>query len=394
LADRDTDSIFPRRRFLPICCAEPFRIFFPAGAVLGVIGVSLWPLFYLGAGVAYPNIAHARLMIEGLMGSFIFGFLGTAGPRLTGAPHFSLSEVGTIFTFDLLAGGFHVSGANQLGDICFVVCLVVFALALAKRFRQRKDSLPPNFVLVGLGLVSAIAGTVLIAAGETAQYSRAYQFGSALLNQSWVLLQVIGVAPFFIRRLLDLPTPDLPESRALAPQWKREAALAALIGVVIIVSFWIDVIGLPRTGGWIRAGAIGFCVLTQIPFRGRTFLANSLRGGIMSIFFGFVGVALVPLYRIGLLHIVFITGFNLVAFTVASRVVFGHSGNLPLLRKRLGFFIATITLLVLAMLSRVSADFVPRVRTAHLIGAAICWLLAAAIWMSKVIPKVAVVERE
>jgi uncharacterized protein involved in response to NO len=179
-------------------CQEPFRIFFPTGALLGVIGVSLWPLFYLNAGIAYPNIAHARLMIEGLMGSFIFGFLGTAGPRLTSAPHFSLSEVGAIFTLDLLAGGFHVSGASRLGDSCFVVCLVAFALALAKRFRQRKDSPPPNFVLVGLGFVSAMAGTVLIAAAESAQYSRAYQFGSALLNQSWVLLQVLGVAPFFI----------------------------------------------------------------------------------------------------------------------------------------------------------------------------------------------------
>jgi uncharacterized protein involved in response to NO len=375
-------------------CQEPFRIFFPTGALLGVIGVSLWPLFYLNAGIAYPNIAHARLMIEGLMGSFIFGFLGTAGPRLTSAPHFSLSEVGAIFTLDLLAGGFHVSGASRLGDSCFVVCLVAFALALAKRFRQRKDSPPPNFVLVGLGFVSAMAGTVLIAAAESAQYSRAYQFGSALLNQSWVLLQVLGVAPFFIRRLLDLPAPHLPESRTLPPQWKREAAVAAFIGLVIMVSFWIEVIGLPRTGGWIRAGAIGFYVLTQIPFRGRTFLANSLRGGVMSIFFGFVGVALLPLYRIGVLHIVFITGFNLVAFTVAIRVAFGHSGNLPFLRKRLGFFIATIALLVLAMISRVSADFVPHVRTAHLIGAAICWLLAAAIWISNVLPKVAVVEPE
>src|ERR1041384_1997562 len=228
-------------------------------------------------------------------------------------------KVGAIFTLDLLAGGFHVSGANRLGDSCFVVCLVAFALALAKRFRQRKDSPPPNFVLVGLGFVSAMAGTVLIAAAESAQYSRAYQFGSALLNQSWVLLQVLGVAPFFIRRLLDLPAPHLPESRTLPPQWEREAAVAALFGLVIMVSFWIEVIGLPRTGGWIRAGAIGFYVLIQIPFRGRTFLANSLRGGVMSIFFGFVGVALLPLYRIGVLHIVFITGFNLVAFTVAIR---------------------------------------------------------------------------
>src|SRR5947209_12626879 len=87
------------------------RIFFPIGVLLGVVGVSLWLLFYLGAGIPYPNVAHARLMIEGFMASFIFGFLGTAGPRITSAPHFSLFEVATIFTLDLLAAGAHAGEA-------------------------------------------------------------------------------------------------------------------------------------------------------------------------------------------------------------------------------------------------------------------------------------------
>jgi len=138
----------PRTQFLRVCCEEPFRVFFPTGALLGVFGVSLWLLFYSGAGIAYPNIAHARLMVEGFMASFIFGFLGTAGPRITSAPHFSLSEVGIIFTLDLLAAGFHIGGADRVGDICFVVCLLLFTRALSKRFQQRKDSPPPNFVLV------------------------------------------------------------------------------------------------------------------------------------------------------------------------------------------------------------------------------------------------------
>jgi uncharacterized protein involved in response to NO len=95
-----------RARSFAQVCQEPFRIFFPAGLLLGIIGVSLWILYYMGAGVPYPNVAHARLMIEGLMASFIFGFLGTAGPRLTSAPHFSLPEIAIVFTFDLLARTF------------------------------------------------------------------------------------------------------------------------------------------------------------------------------------------------------------------------------------------------------------------------------------------------
>jgi hypothetical protein len=62
------------RSFTQIC-QEPFRIFFPTGILLGLLGVSLWLLFYFGLVVTYPNIAHARLMIEGLMASFIFALL-------------------------------------------------------------------------------------------------------------------------------------------------------------------------------------------------------------------------------------------------------------------------------------------------------------------------------
>src|SRR5215510_5213905 len=71
-------------------CEEPFRIFFPACIALGFLGVSLWLFYFAGVGIAYPSLSHARLMIEGFMGSLIFGFLGTAGPRITSAPSFSL----------------------------------------------------------------------------------------------------------------------------------------------------------------------------------------------------------------------------------------------------------------------------------------------------------------
>jgi hypothetical protein len=44
---------------------EPFRLFFPVGLTLGIVGVSLWPLYYAGLITLYPATAHARLMIEG-----------------------------------------------------------------------------------------------------------------------------------------------------------------------------------------------------------------------------------------------------------------------------------------------------------------------------------------
>ncbi|HYJ04239.1 MAG TPA: NnrS family protein [Chthoniobacterales bacterium] len=383
-----------RTQSLARICEEPFRIFFPAGAALGIVGVSLWLLYYLGAGIPYPSVAHARLMMEGLMASFIFGFLGTAGPRLTSAPHFSLAEITIVFTFDLLAAGAHTGGAHRLGDICFVICLLLFARMLLRRFRERKDNPPPNFILVAAGILSGIIGAALLAYSEDAQYSSSYQSGSALLNECFVLLPILGVAPFFIGRLLDLPGSDLPESRAFSREWKQQAAFNALIGAAIIASFLIETAGPSRAAGWIRVAAIAVYLAARMPWRGRTFLADYLRAGLLFILAGFTMVALWPNYRLGALHTVFITGFNLIVFTVATRVVLGHSRNLDRLKTRLWFFIGMSVLLFLAMASRVSADLSPRARIIHLVVAAICWLAASLIWMIKVIPKVTISEEE
>lgn len=123
-------------------------------------------------------------------------------------------------------------------------------------------------------------------------------------------------------------------------------------------------------------------------------MADCLRAGIIWIALGFTVVAFFPGYRVGALHIVFITGFALVAFTVAIRVVFGHSGRADLLQKPLRFFVAANVLLFLAMISRITADLAPGARILHLLGATICWLVAAFIWMVHVLPKVALTDRE
>jgi hypothetical protein len=243
-------------------------------------------------------------------------------------------------------------------------------------------------------MLCGLAGAALLAWSEDAQYTPAYQFGSALLNECFILLPVLGVAPFFLGKLLDLPSSDLPESRAFSRGWKRQAAFNAVIGLAIVASFFFESAGRSPLPAWIRVVAIGFYLAARMPWRGRTFLADYLRAGLLFILAGFFMIALWPNYRVGSLHIVFITGFNLIVFTVATRVVLGHSGNLDRLKTRLWFFIFMSGLLFLAMVSRVSADLSARARIIHLIAAAVCWLAASLIWIIKVIPKVTVSEEE
>lgn len=58
------------------------------------------------------------------------------------------------------------------------------------------------------------------------------------------------------------------------------------------------------------------------------------------------------------------------------------------MRARKWSFVATLPLLLLAMISRFSADFVAT-RNEHLMGAAISWLAAAALWAALVLATLA-----
>ncbi|MGI9114967.1 MAG: NnrS family protein [Chthoniobacterales bacterium] len=374
----------PRRSILALCCEEPFRVFFPLGAVLGTIGVSLWPLWYLGWLTTYPSITHARLMIEGFMASYIVGFLGTAGPRITSSFPLAMPEVCALLTLDALAAGLHAGDAHRAGDFVFVALLLSFVFVLGRRFRRRSDNPPSTFILVALGLASGIAGATLTASHEAALYSRAYQFGNALLNHCFVLLPVLGVAPFFIRRLLDASEPS---RRKLLP-----TALIAAIGLFVIASYALEPLNAPPAFGLTRALVVTIYFASAIPWRGRTFLADWFRVALAGIVLGLAAIAIFPDMQIGAMHIVFITGFNLLVFTVATRVVLGHSGQSHLFERRLPFFSATATLLILAMISRVAADLAPAARAVHLVGAAGCWLLAAALWSAIVLRRVTLAE--
>jgi hypothetical protein len=83
-----------------------------------VLAVMLWPLFFWGAIGTYPGVMHARLMIEGFMSCFIFGFLATAGPRVLSGRHFSRGEVLRLVAMVLGSAVAHLVSRHTIGDGC------------------------------------------------------------------------------------------------------------------------------------------------------------------------------------------------------------------------------------------------------------------------------------
>jgi uncharacterized protein involved in response to NO len=384
------------RRSSAIYFAEPFRIFFPLGLFLGATGVALWPLFVWHAIGFYPAQAHVRLMIEGLMGSFIIGFLGTAGPRLLDASPLNTKETSGLLGLQIVSAFLHLTQRQTAGDIVFLILLLLFIGMMAQRAKARNDLPPPQFVLVLFGFLNAMAGIFLITAAKSfTDRSFANQLGSLMLNEGFVLCPILGVGAFFFPKLLGGAKPEPSDLRIATALWIKRAVIAALTALTIWISFVLEALG------WIRVAAVvrGLTTLIYLVRQGHLlekpsgppFLARCFRLGGLLLVAGLFLPVILPGYRVASMHLIFIGGFSVILFTVSTRVVIGHAGQSHLFRKRLRFLMSALALLIIAMVARVGADFVAA-RNSHLVYAALIWLLAAIVWLVALGPKFSLSE--
>jgi uncharacterized protein involved in response to NO len=380
--------------FFGLCAAEPFRIFFPLGMLFGISGVSLWPLYFLGIHRSfYPAVMHAYLMVQGFLAAFVLGFLGTAMPRLVEAPPLARWELWTLLLLHATAVGLHIGMQDFAGDWVFLALLVFFLLFMARRFALRKDMPPPGFVLVALGFLNAVAGTALLAAAPSIPWAGAVPVGAALLVQGWVLLLILGVGGFLLPQFLGLPQTGFPVSRTPPPGWTSRALSAAAAGIVIDATLFAE--GLffhSRAAHAIRCITVGGYLLANIPFHRakvpNVTLTVCLRAALVLLVAGLAFPLCWPLQRVAGLHVIFIGGFSLMVLSVATRVVLGHSGNRHLFPAPLPFLRIAALLLVAAAVVRAVADFIPVTRNHWLNGASYAWMLGAAVWSWRVLPKV------
>ena len=378
---------------------EPFRLFFPVAVLAGLIGVLLWPLVLAGWMTDYPGLRHARLMIQGFFGGFLLGFLGTAFPRLVETSPLPATRVFPLLALFLANVGAHACGATALGDGLFVGEIAVLAVILGGRLRDRRDLPPPSFVLVGLGFACAVAGIVAQTSGARGEAATVLE----LLGRLWgyhafILLCILGAGGFLLPRFLGLGARRKFEtSVATTPEWRRAVAVAGGAGVLIVASYPLEAAGWTRWAGTIRALTIIAYLWNEMPLER---LRWSWRGvqwflivGLGCLPLGVLASAWLPDARVGLSHIELITGFGLITFGVGTRVVFGHSGE----RERLDRFQPWLTtagvLLLLAMLSRVSGDFLPKSTLSHYVSAAWCWIAGVVIWAICVLPKILRADR-
>lgn len=387
--------------------SEPFRLMFPCGILVGVFGVLLWPLFVWELLPYYPGPAHARLLIGGFFGAMILGFLGTAGPRMLSAPFLSRLELGSLFLLWAAAvGAAFLNRLTAADGLTAAVFLCGFFVGW-RRFRQRRDLPPPGFVLVLMGLLCGFFGAAVnLGLGLGLGWSWLagslgwFAFGKLLFYEAFILLPILGVAPFFFPRFGGLPSPQaaFPEFRRPNAAWRAQAAVAAAFGVGIVASFAAESWGWPRSAAAARAAMILGYALWKVPLRyGRGLvgtLGRAAQAGTVFLVAGTLLPAVFPDYRVGLLHLLFMGGFALITLAVANWVIFGHSGVATQGRAKLAWVRWGLGAIFLALATRLSADLFPEVWGSHLVYAALAWTVGLALWNGRALPRVSIADAE
>jgi uncharacterized protein involved in response to NO len=384
----------PQRISVESLCLEPFRVFFPLAVLAGLAGVALWPLHFWGVVSFYPGQTHARVMTFGLFGGFIVGFLGTAFPRMLSARPFNRGELALLLALYLVMVGAYLFGNLSVGDALFLAWLGALAIVLAIRWKARRDLPPPGFPLVGLALLCAGAGVVLSFLEHDDEIAFFWiTLPKLLVYQGFILLPILGVGGFLLPRFFGFESRhDFPESMDPPPGWKREVLEALLVGFIIVISFVLEAAGWYRSGPGIRFGATLVYLLRVVPVyraaKPRNALVTSLRLAFALVLIGYVATTIFPAYRVSLLHLTLVGGFAVVTFTVATRIIYSHSGNQALLGKRNRWLHVTVWLILFAVATRISGDIWPSILVSHYIYGSIVWMVALLIWAWYVLPKV------
>ncbi|MCX6876707.1 MAG: NnrS family protein [Verrucomicrobia bacterium] len=366
---------------------EPYRVFFPLGMLAGMGGVMLWPLHY-GQWLGFnPLEAHPRLMIEGFMGAFVLGFLGTAFPRVVGNRGWFAGEF--LLLLGLWAGvvGSAASGRVVAADGFFAGLLGLLFCGLALRWAWgHRDTPPPGFLLALTGLLGGALAAACLACGGGLWLGLGGQAWAKLwLFQGLLLLPVMGIGPYLLPRFFGLPSSHSFDDSPRPPAgWWLRVGAAVFWGLHLVASFALEVHGYPLLGHLLRAAVIGvwFALETPVFRRGKVSSTpgNVVRLALVGMLAGCGAAAFWPTARIGALHLFFAAGLGLLTLAVGTRVILGHAGRHDLLVGRLRWLRWAAGLLVLAATTRMSADFLPTVRTSHHIYAAWTWVLGGMLW--------------
>lgn len=383
---------------IPLFRRKPYRILFPLGFVLSWAGVLHWWLYGLGVSDTNHGVFHSIAQIQGFMLCFALGFLLTAIPGRTGtAPPATweivvavVAPVGTTVTawFDLFAW-------SQAFWLMLVVMLLLFVVRRFTSVNARRRP-PVGFLWIPFSFAMGLAGSVLIgvygALGNA--YFHLHEIGKLYLLQGMFVGLVVGVGGM----VLPLLTHGANSRDLGSTPQDRRALIGNLIGAAALVaSLHIEHDVSSRAGLALRAAV----VLAMLVASSGVLRPPSVPGwhrfwvwlAAWMIPLGYTIAAIDPTHKLAGLHVVFIGGFALMAFSVGLHVTLAHGGYTELVRGRPWQVPVYGSLILLTVLFRALAEYDRDRYLVWIAVAATTFLAGTSTWAAFAVPRMWIEKR-
>lgn len=376
----------------PLWRREPYRLFFPLGALLAWAGVLHWLLHATGVLVDYKPVFHSIAQIQGFMLCFAVGFLFTAIPRRTGTAPPAAWQMAVALAAPpciVIAAWLERWGISQLFFVALVA--VVIAFAVGRFLSAGAARRPPNsFLWVPLSFAMGVGGSVLIAVGTSRGESWfwLHDLGRLFLLQGMFIGLVVGVGGMVIPLITNGDAP--PDAASTARDHVARAGhVAAALGLA--ASFWIENRWSQPAGLALRSAlTLAVLLLSSRIYRPPVVPGWHRRLVWFSAWMIPAGYALAAAFPLQLkagLHVVFIGGFALMALSVGTHVALAHGGYTRLVSGRPWQVPVFGGLIVAAMILRALCDFDPPRFFVWLGASASLFLLATIAWGALLVPR-------
>ncbi|MFO0587060.1 MAG: NnrS family protein [Polyangiaceae bacterium] len=369
---------------------EPFRLFFPIAIALGAGGVAHWVLWGTGVLPQYLGTFHAVTQAQGFLLAFAAGFLMTAVPKRTQTAQASWLEIGALAALIPGVSFAELFNAPLLAQALFAAALVVIIQFAVRRFVGRAAGRrpPASFVMVPVGFLAGLVGACLrMVAMFGVGPSWVGSLGRSLALEGVFSCLVLGVGAFFFALALrGQAAPDLGKNAGDS----RRAVLYGAAGLAMMAGLALQDMGSVRTGLLVRA-AVAIVVLVgakaHVPPSKPGWNRRLMWLSAWAFPAGLLLAAAFPDDRVAWMHVAFVGGFGLLAFSVGAHVTLGHAGYEAQRDGRPWQAAVFGGLFVAAMAMRATATHMPQVYLGWLATAAAIWLAGALMWAAFLIPK-------
>lgn len=369
---------------------EPFRLFFPLGVLLAWVGVGHWLLYSLHITTTYSCMSHGLVQMQAFMMAFAIGFLLTALPRRTQTTSASTLEMALLAAALVVTTTAAMSERWAIAEAGYVGLLAILLQFAVRRFLGRSAGRrpPAAFVLVPFAVLHGLLGAALIAAAEVhGAPAWTSALGRLLVEQGVFLCLAVGIGALVLPLMAGAPPPpDLGST----PREARKAILYGGAGLAIFASLVLEQIGFVVSAPLLRA----LVVALGLGLGGGAWRRPGKPGAHRTLVWlsvwmmplGLIASVIYPDQRIAALHILFIGGFSLMAFGVATHVTVSHLDLDKLALGRPPVVVLLGASFLIALSARLAAD-VSNTYFEHLGSAAVVWIFGSAAWLIYFGPK-------